>query len=84
MHTLLVVLDIWRWFHHRILKHVRWLQPGRSQCCKGETKDPVGSTIAHTLTQGTPIVYVNFNYRLGPLGYPIGQEGMRRLNQPAL
>ena len=25
--------------------------------------------------QGTPIVYVNFNYRLGPLGFPQGQEG---------
>ena len=25
--------------------------------------------------QGTPVIYVNFNYRLGPLGYPQGEEG---------
>lgn len=24
--------------------------------------------------QGTPIIYVNFNYRLGPLGFPQGSE----------
>jgi hypothetical protein len=28
-----------------------------------------------TLRQGTPLIYVNFNYRLGPLGFPQGQEG---------
>ncbi|KAJ3864667.1 extracellular triacylglycerol lipase precursor [Lentinula novae-zelandiae] len=27
---------------------------------------------------GTPIVYVNFNYRLGPLGFPQGQEAANR------
>ncbi|KAJ7754206.1 Alpha/Beta hydrolase protein [Mycena maculata] len=26
--------------------------------------------------QGTPILYVNFNYRLGPLGFPVGREAM--------
>jgi hypothetical protein len=26
------------------------------------------------LLQGTPVIYVNFNYRLGPLGFPQGQE----------
>ena len=25
--------------------------------------------------QGTPLIFVNFNYRLGPLGFPQGQEG---------
>ncbi|TEB32790.1 esterase 1 [Coprinellus micaceus] len=30
--------------------------------------------VARSVARGTPIVYVNFNYRLGPLGYPIGQE----------
>lgn len=24
--------------------------------------------------QGTPVIYVNFNYRLGPLGFPQGSE----------
>ncbi|KAF8831846.1 hypothetical protein HHX47_DHR1000916 [Lentinula edodes] len=30
------------------------------------------------LQPGTPIVYVNFNYRLGPLGFPQGQEAADR------
>jgi carboxylesterase type B len=24
--------------------------------------------------QGTPVIFVNFNYRLGPLGFPQGSE----------
>jgi carboxylesterase type B len=31
--------------------------------------------------QGTPVIYVNFNYRLGPLGFPQGREAR---NQGAL
>lgn len=27
-----------------------------------------------TTTKGTPVIFVNFNYRLGPLGFPQGQE----------
>lgn len=30
------------------------------------------------MIQGTPIIYVNFNYRLGPLGFPQGQEADNR------
>ncbi|TFK66012.1 esterase 1 [Pluteus cervinus] len=30
--------------------------------------------VAESVTRGTPIIYVNFNYRLGPLGFPQGQE----------
>jgi hypothetical protein len=26
--------------------------------------------------QGTPVILVTFNYRLGPLGFPQGQEGL--------
>ena len=29
-------------------------------------------------TQGTPIIYVAFNYRLGPLGFPQGIEAHAR------
>ncbi|TFK20228.1 triacylglycerol lipase 3 [Coprinopsis marcescibilis] len=38
--------------------------------------------VAHSIRRGTPIIYVNFNYRLGPLGYPRGNEAhqKRRLN----
>ncbi|KAF5310340.1 hypothetical protein D9611_012068 [Ephemerocybe angulata] len=30
--------------------------------------------VARSIARGTPIIYVNFNYRLGPLGFPQGQE----------
>ena len=30
------------------------------------------------VAQGTPIVYVSFNYRLGPLGFPQGLEAFER------
>jgi acetylcholinesterase len=30
------------------------------------------------LLKGTPVIYVNFNYRLGPLGFPQGQEADNR------
>ncbi|KAF5320200.1 hypothetical protein D9758_017884 [Tetrapyrgos nigripes] len=30
--------------------------------------------VAQSLVRGTPLVYVNFNYRLGPLGFPQGKE----------
>jgi hypothetical protein len=29
-------------------------------------------------SQGTPIVFVSFNYRLGPLGFPQGPEAVQR------
>ncbi|KAF9017701.1 alpha/beta-hydrolase [Hymenopellis radicata] len=30
--------------------------------------------VAQSVLRGTPIIYVNFNYRLGPLGFPEGNE----------
>lgn len=30
--------------------------------------------VAESVLRGTPVIYVNFNYRLGPLGFPQGQE----------
>ncbi|PPQ65131.1 hypothetical protein CVT24_003221 [Panaeolus cyanescens] len=42
----------------------------------GESSIYNGSAIvAQSVARGTPLVYVNFNYRLGPLGFPQGQEG---------
>ena len=29
-------------------------------------------------SQGTPVVYVNFNYRLGPLGFAPGREALEQ------
>ncbi|KAF8696433.1 hypothetical protein AX14_001608 [Amanita brunnescens Koide BX004] len=34
--------------------------------------------VAQSTTRGTPIIYVNFNYRLGPLGFPQGGEAKKR------
>ncbi|KAJ6611553.1 Alpha/Beta hydrolase protein [Mycena sp. CBHHK59/15] len=34
--------------------------------------------VAQSVVRGTPIVYVNFNYRLGPLGFAQGQEADNR------
>ncbi|KAJ7507037.1 extracellular triacylglycerol lipase precursor [Mycena galericulata] len=30
--------------------------------------------VAQSVIRGTPVIYVNFNYRLGPLGFPQGHE----------
>ncbi|KAJ3510827.1 hypothetical protein NMY22_g15853 [Coprinellus aureogranulatus] len=38
--------------------------------------------VSRSIERGTPIIFVNFNYRLGPLGFPQGQEAdnQRALN----
>ncbi|KAJ3856797.1 esterase 1 [Lentinula lateritia] len=46
---------------------------------EGSSTEFNGSAIvAQSVVRGTPIVYVNFNYRLGPLGFPQGQEAADR------
>ncbi|KAF9531107.1 extracellular triacylglycerol lipase precursor [Crepidotus variabilis] len=34
--------------------------------------------LKQSVERGTPVIYVNFNYRLGPLGFPQGQEATSR------
>ncbi|KAJ7584694.1 extracellular triacylglycerol lipase precursor [Mycena floridula] len=34
--------------------------------------------VAQSVARGTPLIYVSFNYRLGPLGFPQGQEAGSR------
>ncbi|KAF7358222.1 Carboxylic ester hydrolase [Mycena venus] len=34
--------------------------------------------VAQSVARGTPIIFVSFNYRLGPLGFPQGQEAANR------
>ncbi|KJA13649.1 hypothetical protein HYPSUDRAFT_195686 [Hypholoma sublateritium FD-334 SS-4] len=34
--------------------------------------------VAQSVARGTPLLYVNYNYRLGPLGFPQGQEAANR------
>ncbi|KAJ2916212.1 hypothetical protein MD484_g4180, partial [Candolleomyces efflorescens] len=38
--------------------------------------------VERSVARGTPVIFVNFNYRLGPLGFPQGQEAdtQRSLN----
>ncbi|KAK0188686.1 extracellular triacylglycerol lipase precursor [Armillaria mellea] len=36
--------------------------------------------VAQSVLRGTPVIYVNFNYRLGPLGFPQGKEAADREN----
>ncbi|KAK0184469.1 extracellular triacylglycerol lipase precursor [Armillaria mellea] len=36
------------------------------------------AVVARSIARGTPIIYVNFNYRLGPLGFPQGSEAASR------
>ncbi|KAI9061774.1 esterase 1 [Trametes sanguinea] len=38
-----------------------------------------GSTLAmHSVMRGTPVIYINLNYRVGPFGFPQGSEAMAR------
>ncbi|KAJ7912062.1 esterase 1, partial [Mycena leptocephala] len=30
--------------------------------------------VSQSISRGTPVIYVNLNYRLGPLGFPVGSE----------
>ncbi|KAF9545226.1 esterase 1 [Agrocybe pediades] len=34
--------------------------------------------VAQSVARGTPLIYVNYNYRLGPLGFPQGREAAQR------
>ncbi|KAK0467016.1 extracellular triacylglycerol lipase precursor [Desarmillaria tabescens] len=36
--------------------------------------------VTQSVLRGTPVIYVNFNYRLGPLGFPQGKEAADREN----
>lgn len=33
-----------------------------------------GDLVAQSVERGTPVVFVSFNYRVGPLGFPQGNE----------
>ncbi|KAJ7637237.1 extracellular triacylglycerol lipase precursor [Mycena polygramma] len=34
--------------------------------------------VAQSIARGTPVIYVSFNYRLGPLGFPTGREALAK------
>ncbi|ESK81105.1 extracellular triacylglycerol lipase precursor [Moniliophthora roreri MCA 2997] len=34
--------------------------------------------VARSVARGTPVIFVNFNYRLGPLGFPVGAEAAEK------
>ncbi|KAJ7199115.1 extracellular triacylglycerol lipase precursor [Mycena haematopus] len=45
-----------------------WIYVGAAASYNGST------LVAHSAVRGTPIIYVNFNYRLASLGFPTGFE----------
>ncbi|KAJ3515853.1 hypothetical protein NLJ89_g1493 [Agrocybe chaxingu] len=47
-------------------------QSGQSSIYNGS------AIVAQSVARGTPVIYVSFNYRLGPLGFPQGQESETR------
>ncbi|KAL0945836.1 hypothetical protein HGRIS_012119 [Hohenbuehelia grisea] len=54
-----------------------WIYGGGFTAGGGQMYD--GTAIARqSWVRGTPIIYVNFNYRLGPLGFPQGTEAALR------
>ncbi|KAK0224108.1 esterase 1 [Armillaria fumosa] len=54
-----------------------WAHGGGFQT--GSSSEFNGSAIvAQSVARGTPVIYVNFNYRLGPLGFPQGKEAASR------
>ncbi|EAU89350.1 triacylglycerol lipase 3 [Coprinopsis cinerea okayama7 len=58
-----------------------WVYGGAFIIGGANTYDGSG-LVSRGVARGTPIIYANFNYRLGPFGYPQGQEahGERELN----
>ncbi|KAI0373780.1 esterase 1 [Pilatotrama ljubarskyi] len=57
-----------------------WVYGGGFQAGDASQYDGTGLTIAaiDRASLGTPVIYVNFNYRLGTLGFPQGQEATSR------
>ncbi|KAJ7728940.1 esterase 1 [Mycena maculata] len=39
---------------------------------------PTTAIVAQSIGQGTPVIYVSFNYRVGVLGFPPGREALAR------
>ncbi|KAI0759364.1 Alpha/Beta hydrolase protein [Trametes elegans] len=50
-----------------------WIYGGGFQFGDASQYDGSGLTV-YAINRGTPLVFVNFNYRLGVLGFPQGQE----------
>ncbi|KAJ7807735.1 triacylglycerol lipase 3 [Mycena leptocephala] len=50
-----------------------WTYGGGFHIGMSLSADP-SALIARSVSRGTPIVYVSFNYRLGPFGFPQGNE----------
>ncbi|KAJ7337487.1 extracellular triacylglycerol lipase precursor [Mycena albidolilacea] len=44
----------------------------------GSAQYDASALVARSVARGTPIIYVSFNYRLGPLGFPQGTEALQR------
>ncbi|KAH8799487.1 esterase 1 [Flagelloscypha sp. PMI_526] len=62
---------------HQLLPVVVWIHGGDFVAGASSIYD--GSKIVSRASErGTPIVFVSINYRLGPLGFPIGSDSARK------
>ena len=68
--------------HRRRFFPLRW-NTSRPTICESCTHLITALHALHSLndgcySQGTPILFVSINYRLGPLGFPLGPEAVTR------
>ncbi|KAL0961016.1 hypothetical protein HGRIS_006008 [Hohenbuehelia grisea] len=55
-----------------------WIHGGSFHSGAGaDSRINATNLVSQSVARGTPIIYVNFNYRLGPLGFPVGPEAER-------
>ncbi len=73
----MVMKDLWWRFHWRRFIILQWKQYCCPECYQSKVPHFIYVFVANHL-KGTPIIYVNYNYRLGPLGFPQGQEADNR------
>ncbi|KAJ7286289.1 extracellular triacylglycerol lipase precursor [Mycena rebaudengoi] len=62
---------------NQMLPVMAWIYGGGYLVGSSSTYN-ASNIVAQSISRGTPIVYVSFNYRLGPLGFPVGAEAQKR------
>ncbi|KAJ7219550.1 extracellular triacylglycerol lipase precursor [Mycena pura] len=57
----------------KLLPVLVWVHGG-AFVAEGSSLFNASGIVTQSVSRGTPIIFVSFNYRLGPLGFPPGQE----------
>lgn len=69
--------DIWWGFFCWWILSGRW-QPSRTaEHCPGKPLGCIALSSSDCMPQGTDMIFISHNYRLGPLGFPQGEEAKR-------